>query len=116
LFKGFFVTFRKGIGGKGNLFCKHRKDGEVMPKEESNVSRMPELVSFDSTFSARSKLLILQTRYKDTLEKFGFEPQHFPDVTMTITLKMAKALIAHLQENVEAMEAGRDHPSSRRFM
>ncbi|ADU71568.1 hypothetical protein [Pantoea sp. At-9b] len=84
-----------------------------MPEEKSNVSRMPELVDFGSTFSVRAKQIILRTQYRDTLADFGFDAKDFPDVTMTLTLKMAKALIAHLQEDVDAIEAGRENPSSR---
>lgn len=80
---------------------------------ESNVGRMRELVDFGSIYSSLARQVILKTSFRDTLESHGFAPENFPDVTMTMKLEMAKDLIAELQRNVDAIEAGMEHPSLR---
>ncbi|WP_243077760.1 hypothetical protein [Pantoea sp. MQR6] len=80
-------------------------------ERESNVGRMRDLVEFGSIYSSMAQLMVLKMSFKDTLAEHVLTEEEFPDVSMSISLDMAKKLITEMQRNVDAIEAGLNHPS-----
>lgn len=83
-----------------------------MKEEKSNVGKMPELADFRVVHSALGEFVVMHSSYRDPMARW-FTPVDYPDQMVSMKLDNVKSLIAELQNAVDMIEAGIEHPSCR---
>lgn len=84
----------------------------MVSSQESNAIRIRELVKFETISGSLAKQVILRMSFRNTLAAQGFTAENFPDITTTLSLQAAKALILGLQRDIDTLELGMEHPLS----
>ncbi|EEC0252109.1 hypothetical protein ACX94_000029 [Salmonella enterica subsp. enterica] len=78
-----------------------------MRTTESNVSSLPELTSFEVSYSLLTNKVYLSASFTDNMACIPNWPlQEFPDQFMCISRTRAVALIEELQKAIDYMNAG----------
>ncbi|EDV3647481.1 hypothetical protein CT943_002836 [Salmonella enterica subsp. enterica serovar Thompson] len=78
-----------------------------MRTTESNVSSLPELTSFEVSYSLLTNEVYLSASFTDNMACIPNWPlQEFPDQFMCISRSRAVALIEELQKAIDYMDAG----------
>ncbi|EAA2010184.1 hypothetical protein D4X54_01715 [Salmonella enterica subsp. enterica serovar Give] len=83
-----------------------------MSSSQSNVSSLPELTSFEVSYSLLTNEVYLSASFTDNMACIPNWPlQEFPDLFMCISQSRAVALIEELQKAIDYMNAGIDRRS-----
>ncbi|HCL5308805.1 TPA: hypothetical protein N2G38_001028 [Salmonella enterica] len=78
-----------------------------MKNTESNVSSLPELTSFEVSYSLLTNEVYLSASFTDNMACIPNWPiKEFPDQFMCISWSQAVALIKELQKAIDYMNAG----------
>ncbi|EBL0005499.1 hypothetical protein DYJ26_10785 [Salmonella enterica] len=84
-----------------------------MKNTESNVSSLPELISFEVGYSLLANEVYLSASFTDNMACIPNWPlQEFPDQFMCISRTRAVALIEELQKAIDYMNAGIERRSN----